>query len=86
MLKILLAVSNLSLLMACNAPDKPEVLIGVVDYPREEVIEGRSGSDIDPVRVPLSTYDKATCFKPDQWELVQNYIHEMEAYIRGGCK
>jgi len=36
-------------------------------------------------RVPLSSYDRAVCFKPDYWQQEINYIHGLERYIRDHC-
>jgi hypothetical protein len=81
----LLGVILLVLGPACDAPEKPkDLMIGVVDLPRQEVIEGVAGSD-ESHRVPLSDYDKSTAFKPKEWEKVIVYIHEMEDFIKSGC-
>ena len=83
-LKTLLIASSL-LVAACEVPEKPEVTICVVDYPRSEAICDTPGGGF-PRRVPLSDLDKATSFTPPEWEKVQVYIDRLEDYIRNQCK
>ena len=70
-----------ALLAGCAAmPSKPIVMVGGIDYPRAEVIEGLSDGS-DPVRrVPLSAYDKATCFRPADWEQWKSYVRLVEEF------
>jgi len=37
-------------------------------------------------RVPLSTYDRAVSFKPDQWAILQNYIDALKRAAQKNCK
>jgi hypothetical protein len=99
-----------SLLSSCalmpDAPPKPSVELGVIDYPAGQVVTnmtgGKSFKKIDSVetatyrnvmaaivsggkRVPLASYDRAICFKPDWWGAEQNYIHALERYIQNHC-
>jgi hypothetical protein len=95
------------LLTACGgAPIKPSVDLGVIDYPRAQVIENQTGgASISKIntfdkashanvvkaiatggqRVPLSTYDRAICFKPDSWNVEIAYVHSLERYISNHC-
>lgn len=80
--------------------------LGVIDFPRNEVIEnmtgGQSFKGIDSIskatahnvtaavlsggsRVPLHSYDKAICFRPDWWNVEVNYIHSLERFITNHC-
>lgn len=36
-------------------------------------------------RVPLASYDRAICFKPDFWQTEVEYIHDLERYIVSHC-
>lgn len=45
----------------------------------------RSAILFDGTRVPLSSYDKAICFKPDSWNVEVNYLHSLERFIRDKC-
>ena len=74
------------LLVACQSmPEKPVVEVGDIDFPASEVITRQSEGSDPSVRVPLSTYDKATCFKPKQWEEIKAYLWMLEDYARR-CK
>lgn len=80
-------------------PEKPTVELGVIDYPRNEVITEIAGPEVKSsedlkyekikanasVRKPLSSYDKAVCFVPDAWVPVQTYMHLLENYIKTSC-
>jgi len=110
LLKTLLISGSWLLLASCagtGMPQKPSIDIGVIDYPRSQVIENNTSKMSMSVtagkisvrsvangilaarsskRVPLSTYDKAVALKPKTWEVVQNYIDELVAYAKNGCK
>jgi hypothetical protein len=79
--------------------------MGVMDYPRGEVITNqlditkiKSAKDLhyDKLvanvkaskykRVPIADYDRAIMFKPSAWELEQNYVDELEDYVRNRCQ
>lgn len=45
----------------------------------------RKAAMFDGTRVPLSSYDKAICFKPDSWNVEVNYLHSLERFIRDHC-
>lgn len=82
MLRIRIAAFSLLLASCQTMPEKPIVEVGGVDYPADQVIAGLSDGS-DPVhRVPLSTYDKATCFKPKEWEREKVYIKLLEDFGR----
>jgi hypothetical protein len=84
-LKTWLVVSLVVASSGCKIPQKPSVEIGVLDIPSREVITFVDDQE-EPKRVPLESYDKATCFKPDAWEQVQVYIDLLEDYVRNRCK
>ena len=88
-------------------PQKPNVELGVIDYPSAQVITNMTGSksfqkiqmpsDVtykavlqatvtDGARVPLSTYDRAICFKPNYWQAVQDYVNALNRYIENSCQ
>lgn len=83
-----LSVASSILLSACGAPPtKPTVELCTIDAKAVECICGMTanpGSDVK--RYPISYCDKATAARPAEWEKIQNYIHEMEEYIRSGLK
>ena len=69
------------LLVACQSmPEKPVVEVGDIDFPASEVITRLSEGTEPSVRVPISSYDKATCFKPAPWEQVKVYLKLLEDY------
>lgn len=82
----LLASFSLLVSLGCNVPEEPNDLeIGVIDFPRQEIIWGIANSG-DPVqRAPLEGYDKATCFKPAEWAKVQAYLDELRDYVKNRC-
>jgi len=77
-------------------PSKPQVEVGIIDYPVNQVVTNLTGEEIKStkelkyeeiskkingsgsVRKPLKDYDRAVCFLPDYWEMVQNYIDLLE--------
>lgn len=79
-------------------PDKPVVEVGVIDYPRDEVSVNMTGGNqikaqdlkyevllqhtLQGQRKPLSEYHKAVCFQPQYWEMVQNYIDDLEREVK----
>lgn len=87
-LKILLIIFSCVFLSACIAPKKPTVEICHIDYPEWEGIcqfggEKENLPKPNPLfRRQLADLDKATCFAPKEWEKVQNYIDQLEAYIQ----
>lgn len=104
--KVLPTICSLLLASCGGAPVKPSVELGVIDYPRNQVIENMTGGQsfkrIDSVekatarnvtaavftggsRVPLESYDKAICFRPDWWNVEVNYVHSLERYIQNHC-
>jgi hypothetical protein len=75
------AIACSALLMGCSSmPEKPTVEMGDVDFPAGEVITRKSTGSEASVRAPLSTYDKATCFKPREWEKEKAYIKLLEHF------
>lgn len=111
LLKTLLISGTASLLASCagtGIPKKPAIEIGVIDYPRSEVIVNNTAkmsvSEVNVAsttvrsvangiigsrsskRQPLSTYHKAIAFRPAYWEAIQNYIDELVAYAKNGCR
>lgn len=79
---IIVACSFLLLSGCASIPEKPVVEVGVIDYPRLEIMIGLSdGSDL--IRhIPLSNYDKATCFRPESWEAMRVYLKLLEEYSK----
>ena len=74
---------SLAILQSCaNMPEKPAVRGGFIDYPRDQIVERTFNGQGPRERKPLSTYHKARCFQPDQWEIFANYIDELETYAR----
>lgn len=79
----LIIVVILVALVGCLKPIKPKVEMGIVDYTANEIIAGITGQGSNTItfRVPISQYDKATCFKPKEWSIVSTYLHDMESYV-----
>lgn len=90
------------LLVACaGAPQKPQLTICIVDWPRQEAICGETSSHLttkeiyeakspldilaNTYRVPLSQMDKGTVLTPLNWEKAQSYIHLLEDYVQNRC-
>lgn len=76
----IVAFSSLLLLGCVSPPTKPVVEVGAIDYPATQIIAGLSDGSDRLHREPLESYDKATCFKPKDWEQEIVYIHLLEAY------
>jgi hypothetical protein len=74
--------SVLSSLGCASIPEKPVVEVGAVDYPADQAIVGRSDGSDTVRRIPLSLYDKATCFRPEEWEREKVYIQLLEQYAQ----
>lgn len=81
----LLVVS--SLLFGCvSPPQKPNPYVCTVDYPSDIAHCAYHDTPEVVTEEPLSNLDRAVSFKPAEWEHVQSYLHEMEAYIKRSCK
>lgn len=75
----------LSILAGCSGlPQKPNVVICVLDEPAREAICGIRGEE--PQRVPLETMDKAIAFRPDQWEELIIYYQFLEVFSKDCAK
>lgn len=75
-----------SLLTGCvTPPPKPVVEICVLDAPALEGICGMVDSNVSH-REPIGALDKLIGFRPVEWEKVQNYIDQMEDYVRHQCR
>jgi hypothetical protein len=84
-MRLLILLATLSSLGCVGIPPKPSVNLCLLDVPANEASCGRTGTN-DPIqRVPLAAMDKATAFSPADWELIKNYIDEMEDYVRHRC-
>jgi hypothetical protein len=64
-------------------PQRPKVLMCVIDHPRGEVICG-DGQGETPIvkRAALKDLDRGVCFAPSDWFEIQNYIDRLEANQR----
>jgi hypothetical protein len=76
-----------SLLAGCvTPPAKPLVSPCLLDIPDGEAFCAPI-SDVDKgAWEPIGGLDRATAFKPKDWEKVQNYIDAMENYVKTQCK
>lgn len=74
------------LLVGCQSiPEKPVVELGLVDYPKDQILVKKSDGSDKVHREPLSTYDRATCFQPDPWKAWKTYVKLLEQYA-ATCK
>jgi len=100
-LKTLLIIGSLLLTACPGVPPKPEVEIGVLDVPAQEIIVGHaSAKNFDrsalvnygyihhqmTVRKPIMEYDKAVCARPPEWVKIRDYIDALERFIEMQCK
>lgn len=81
----LFAVCGLALLSCNGAPQKPQVVMCIIDYPANEAICGLTDTT-QTTRVPLSTLDKATAFTPDEWQKLMDYKDQLEAWGQTHCQ
>lgn len=66
-------------------PEKPVVLMCSINYPQDAAICGNTDSE-ESVNLPLRDLDRATAFKPADWEKIQNYVSLMEEYVKNQCQ
>lgn len=85
-LKKILIISSFVFLAGCMAPKKPNVMLCHIDYEHDECICGMTEGDTELKVYPLEFCDKATAFRPKDWEEVKNYIDELVIFIEKGCR
>lgn len=85
MQRTLTVAFNLLIAGCSSMPEKPVVEVGAINYPAGEVLAGLSDGSDSVHPVPLSAYDKATCFVPRSWELLKAYVQLLEDFGRR-CK
>lgn len=68
-------------LTGCVVPKKPVVDLCAVDFPRDEGVCASTQMNTEAYRLPLSEMDRYTCFSPQDWEAIKNYIDNLEAVL-----
>lgn len=85
-MRLSLIFITFSLLIACVPPKKPNVELCHLDLSDDVSLCGMTDKPSEVYERPLEEMENSTCFTPDNWFLVKNYMDELKAYIQNGCK
>ena len=74
------------LLVGCVAPKKPIVELCHIDTIDDLCFCSLTSDPSSVIDNPLEYCDRATAFRPQEWEKVKNYMDELKIYIEEGCR